>query len=229
MAIEPGEQRHGEAVVEAVAFDHVAVGLREALDLADHRATEQRLGDDRPRDELGGVPAERERRARCTAAQAVRGAWRQADAGGRLVDGGALGDAFEKAALAVGGPAVDALAILPREGVDGRCVDTLVLESGGHLRMVRASAVQRSRLAAISGDTGMRVPIRPASTCACQAMTWRTASGRWSGIGGSQRGLGAGTARLAKWQGRGSSGVGAFAMVDPRLREDRSGMPDRGV
>jgi len=208
-----------------VALDHLAVGPGDALGLAGDRAEEERFGDDWSRDQLGGVPAERERRACRAATQRVGGTGREADAGAGLVDGGALGDAFEEAALAIRRPAVAALGVASRGGWDvgGRGVVGLrdgagvrgcgviggglrgsvelggllcglvgagLLESRGHLRMVRASAVQRSRLAAISGDTGMRVPIRPASTCACQAMTWRTASGRWSGIGGSYRGRG---------------------------------------
>ncbi|WP_132737548.1 hypothetical protein [Sphingomonas sp. PP-F2F-A104-K0414] len=215
-----------------MALDHFAVGPGDALGLAGDRAEEQRFGDDRPRDELGGVPAERERSARRAATQRVGGTGREADAGAGFVDGGALGDAFEEAALAIRGPAVAALGVAGRgcrdvgargvlglrggiglrgygviggglrggfgfAGLLGGLVEAVVLESGGHLRMVRASAIQRSRLAAISGDTGMRAPIRPASTCACQAMTWRSASGRWSGIGGSYRGRGAGVARVA--------------------------------
>jgi hypothetical protein len=37
-----------------------------------------------------------------------------------------------------------------------------------------------------------------------------------------------GAARVAM-HGCGAAGVGAFAMIDPRYGEDRSGMPDRGV
>ena len=180
-----------------MALDHFTVGPGDALGLAGDRAEEQRLGDDRPRDQLGGVPAERERCACRAATQRVGGTGREADAGAGFVDGGALGDAFEEAALAIRGPAVAALGVAGRGGWDvgargviglrgggglrggfgvggllGGLIDAGLLESGGHLRMVRASAVQQSRLAAISGDTGMRVPIRPASTCACQAMTW---------------------------------------------------------
>ncbi|MEG3161458.1 hypothetical protein U1763_13190 [Sphingomonas sp. LB2R24] len=196
-----------------MALDHFAVGPGDALGLAGDRAEEEGFGDDRPRDQLGGVPAERERCACRAASQRVGGTGREADAGAGFVDGGTLGDAFEEAALAIRGPAVAALGVAGRGGRDvgargvvgarggvglrgcgviggglrgrfgfdallGGLIEAGLLESGGHLRMVRASAVQRSRLAAISGETGMRVPIRPASTCACQAMTWRTASGK---------------------------------------------------
>jgi hypothetical protein len=111
VTIEPVEQGHGEAVVVAVALDHFAIGPRDALGLAGDRAEEQGFGDDRPRDQLGRVPAERECRPRRAATQGVGGGGGEADAGACLVDGGALGDAFEEGALAIRGPAVAALRV----------------------------------------------------------------------------------------------------------------------
>lgn len=108
LAIEPREQRHGEAIVVAVARDAGAVGADIGVDLAFERADEQRLGDRIARDERCGAPAEREGGALRGAAVRIGRGGGEPDAAAGGFDAVALGERLEEAALVGGGPAVGA-------------------------------------------------------------------------------------------------------------------------
>ena len=122
-AIEAGEHRRGQAVVVAVAGDRLAVGAGDGLDLPVDRAGEQRIGDLLARDQIGGAPAERKRRARRAPTQRIGRGLRHADQRAGRADGVALGDGFEKPALAIGRPAVIPLRAIGerRQGGGGVC------------------------------------------------------------------------------------------------------------
>jgi len=114
-AVEPGEHGGGEAVVVAVAGDGLAVGPGDGFDLPVDRAGEQGVGDLLAREEVGGAPAERERRACRAPAQRIGRGRRHADDAAGRADGVPLGDRLKERALAIRRPAVVA-----RRAVGGR-------------------------------------------------------------------------------------------------------------
>jgi hypothetical protein len=108
-AIEAGEHRHAEPVVDAVALDLAAVGARDRLDRAVERALHQRIGEAVAGVEQGRFPAEREMGAARGEAEGIGRLLGEPDQPARLADRGPLGDGAQEGRLLLAGPAADPL------------------------------------------------------------------------------------------------------------------------
>lgn len=122
MAIEPGEDRGGKAIVITVAGNRLAIGAGIGIDLAIERTGDQHIGDLVAREQRRRLPAKRERRPRRAPAKRIGRLVRHPDDPARRLHPVPLCNGGQEIALAFGGPAIGAFGarVQVRVGIDRR-------------------------------------------------------------------------------------------------------------